>query len=202
MNFLHHSFFILIHFFIFSVTFSQDVDFVSKLKVIEVEQSFLVNWTIDSGKTCQGQNILHSTDGVNFEEVGHISGICGNLSEPVDYSFTHSNPVPNAINYYRIELGGYGVSQIVSEYLIVVSSNSALVYPSPSQNDFFIKWNNTNNSKLTISFYSQFGRMISKEESSGEMFYGKASDFTAGIYLFEIVLDDSGQKIRGKLIIN
>ena len=181
---------------------SQDVDFVSNLNVTEVEQSLLINWTIDSGRTCQGQNILHGTDGVIFEEVGHISGICGNLSEPVNYSFTHLKPTANSINYYRIELGGYGVSQIVSEYLIIVSSESALVYPTPSQNDFQIKWNNTNNSKLNISFYSQNGTLIREEIGSGEMFYGNASEFETGIYLFTIFIEDSGEKIKGKLIVN
>jgi hypothetical protein len=193
---------ILITAFIVNIGIAQNIDFVSDLKITEVEQSFLVSWVIDSGQTCQGQNILHSTDGINFEEVGRISGVCGSLLKAEPYIFTHLEPEPNSVNYYRIELGGYGLSAIVSSFLIEITENSAVIYPNPVSSLFTIKWNNRNSSKVVIKLSNQQGQTFSQLESNSDTVLLDATSWEKGFYYYIITIEDTGKVISGKLIVN
>ena len=105
----------------FSVfAWGQDVTFVSSFELLEVHDGIFINWQIDSGYTCQGVDILRSEDGVDFEEIGHISGVCGSLSKPVAYSFLDEHPISNSNNHYRLKLNGHGFTEILNLYYLIV----------------------------------------------------------------------------------
>lgn len=104
----------------------------STFDVQQIGATMRLNWTIKSGSTCNGIVIERSSDGLEFNEIGVIEGICGNVSEPTDYEFYDESPVENLENFYRIELGFQGYSQIISGVYNTLNSEGFLVYPNPS----------------------------------------------------------------------
>ena len=107
----------------------------STFDVQQVGDQMRLNWTITSGNTCNGILIERSGDGFDFEEIGVIEGICGNVSEPEDYEWFDNNPLENVENYYRIELGFQGYSQIISGVFNSYNSDGYLVYPNPTNQE-------------------------------------------------------------------
>ena len=101
--------------FIFSAPLSaQNEDVIEYLNASEFNGKVLLSWSIMQGNTCNGIQILHSTDSINFSQISSIEGICGSTQQSISYSFTDLSPEKNANNYYRLQLGGLGFSWIVS----------------------------------------------------------------------------------------
>ena len=122
--------------------FSQKVN-LSGFIVFLNDKEALLHWNIDSGPTCKGIAILHSTDTINFEEIGSISGVCGNSSSGTPYNFTHNNPVLNKINYYKIRMGFSQFSEIKSLYISYIAPGQLIIKPNPANELFNIEFNPT-----------------------------------------------------------
>ncbi len=85
-----------------------------KFTATEVNDDIVLNWTIEQGSTCNGIDITRSSDSLNFILIGDIEGICGDQEKSIPYTFVDENPIRNQINYYRLELGSVGSSDIIS----------------------------------------------------------------------------------------
>ncbi len=72
-----------------------------------------LNWAIAGGNTCEGTIVQHSADGVFFETIGEIGGVCGSPEFEIPYFFIDQNPLANQTNYYRLELGSQGFSSAI-----------------------------------------------------------------------------------------
>lgn len=73
-----------------------------------------LSWVIKGGNTCEGTKIQRSADGLVFETIGEIGGVCGSPDFDVPYLFVDSLPLANQTNFYRLELGTQGFSTPVS----------------------------------------------------------------------------------------
>lgn len=180
----------------------QDDHFVSNLGMEEVNQMYLISWTLDSGQTCQGQTIWHSYNGVDYEVAGEIYGICGSLSKSKSYSFTHENPTANSVNYYRIELGGYGSTPPVSAYLIKLDTGNSLVYPNPSNSLIHIKWNNSNNQDCVITFFDKSGKLVLEKQTNENEVNVNVDNWVKGNYTYAITVSQNTEQIVGKIIVD
>lgn len=54
--------------------------------------SVLLTWEIKGGNTCNGIAIFRSTDGINFQQIGQVDGLCGSTDFAVAYSYTDLSP--------------------------------------------------------------------------------------------------------------
>jgi hypothetical protein len=61
-----------------------------------------LSWTIGAGNTCEDLEVQHSTDSINYTTVYTYLGVCGNATFEQSYSWTHTQPVCGATNYYRL----------------------------------------------------------------------------------------------------
>ena len=116
--------------FLFSILFLITVEEVKAQKVSykdfkfeQYQTSLVLEWIIESGSTCSGITIYSSLDGVNFEEVGSIEGVCGSKFNSQSYLFTDKNPAVNTINYYRLKFGNSQYSAINLSTTILLPSD-------------------------------------------------------------------------------
>ena len=79
----------------------------------QFNNSIVINFTLVKGNTCSDTEVQRSTDGINFIVIYTIAGLCGSTQENVSYTITDNSPVPNSINYYRINLRSLGLSDII-----------------------------------------------------------------------------------------
>jgi hypothetical protein len=180
---------------------AQNPSILTGFEVNRYPNSILINWELSGGSSCSELKVEHSTDSVNFVSIYDYPGICGNSTASERYSFTHTNPVANVRNYYRINLDTYGNSDIIGITFIKLDLNKAIIIPMPLQSLSRLYFDNPQKENATFLLYNSSGVLVEKIENikSDEIFLGNLK-LAVGVYSYNILL--SGQKkIEGKLII-
>lgn len=160
-----------------------------------------LSWQIIAGSTCDGIRIFHSTDSINYTQVGEIIGVCGSFTEPVNYSFTHDMPHQNGRNYYRLQLGTLGKSPTVVVSLVDTKSAGYQIRPHPVNGAAMLYFENPNQQPHTLTVYNISGRQVEKYYTSTNAFYIQPEGAANGLYLFTIADDKENIKLKGKLLI-
>ena len=180
--------------------FAQHNPILDNFTVFENNGKVYLNWAIISGSTCNGIQIFRSTDSINFTQVGSIAGICGNSSKAVSYNFTVNNPEKNKINYYRLELGNNGSSEILSVEIIDIESGYQ-IRPNPVIGKVKIYFDNNTEFQHRLFIYNLNGIQIFSSTTKEDFFELNTETFLSGIYLFTISTKGNLPKATGKLMV-
>jgi len=126
----------------------------SHLRVFEVNGSVHIDCTIKAGFTCNGINYLRSSDNLEFEKIGQISGICGSPDVEVTYRFTDENPPKNQRLYYTLDFGGFDPTEPISIEIPDIDSLGYQIRPNPSTGDFHLNFRNSLDQWHTLSIFN------------------------------------------------
>jgi len=161
--------------------------FLANFSALQHNEKIDLNITIAGGNTCNGINILRSADGVNFNSIGGIAGICGSSTEDVYYSFTDDSPIRNATNYYRLDLITLGYSVIIDIHFVYFGENNILFYPNPLVDKSSVYLKTTNAEVSSYKIYDRYGRLLKLVEGlRGNYFEIQREDWPSGLYYLEI----------------
>lgn len=158
----------------------------------------LLEWTIVAGNTCQGIYIWRSLDGTDFEEIGHIPGLCGSVDEPIDYSWTDPVPQQLAYNYYRIELGGQGFSTVKQLYVERLVNEGSLVFPNPSATDPELVFSNPSSLPVVIQVHDLNGRLLLENSTTSDRLRMPSTLVGKGTLIYSILSEEGTE--RGRFI--
>jgi hypothetical protein len=183
-----------------SNVFGQDVTILNNFNAFEAEGNVTLQWVIKSGSTCNGISIFRSTDGINFEIIGDIQGVCGNLSQPEPYSFVDVSPIKNAINCYKLELGNYGFSESVKIEIIDLAANGYQIRPHPVTTESKIYFQNKSFENFQLKLFDLNGKQIYNATTSTDFFVVNAAYLTSGMYFFRISDMNEAIRVSGKLV--
>jgi hypothetical protein len=88
--------------------------FIDEFKAEQIAGGVFLQWTLKAGSICKGIQIEREkeTSG-EFVQIGAIEGVCGDVAEPVSYSFLDTSPQLGETNTYRLGLGGFGSTGII-----------------------------------------------------------------------------------------
>lgn len=181
--------------------FAQNEDVIEYLNVSEFNGKVLLSWSILQGNTCNGVEILHSLDSVNFSEIGSIEGLCGSSQESIAYEYTDVAPEPNARNYYRISLGGIGFSWIVGIDIVALGNNASIVRPNPIDEVAELHFDNESNSEFSLSVYSANGIIVYSELTSSDYILLRKQVYAQGIYFYILRSEQLDRTIYGKFAV-
>ncbi|OFY51052.1 MAG: hypothetical protein A2W85_05455 [Bacteroidetes bacterium GWF2_41_31] len=160
-----------------------------------------LNWVIRSGSTCDGTKILRSTDQVHFEEIGEILGICGSASFPVGYEFVDENPVKNQRNYYLLELGRSGTSEIASIEILDLHDKGYQIRPNPANTQTTIYFDNDKQEKHLLVLYHLDGVLVHTSVTFGSFVDIYTANLPVGLYFFTISGIENSTIVKGKVVI-
>ena len=172
-----------------------------KISLSESNGQVALSWQMLAGNTCNGIQIYRSVNGSNFSRSGIIVGICGSISEPVNYFFTDTMPVQNAINYYYLEFGGFGASRVIAIELINKGQDGYHLRPHPFQNTGTIYFEDSNGEDHILQIYDLFGKAIHLAKTSDDHFEVITSAFIPGQYIFTISGSGNRGSIHGKFLV-
>jgi hypothetical protein len=173
---------------------------VTNFKAEEINENVYLTWTIKQGFTCNGVEVLRSTDSVNFVKVGDIEGICGSTAEEIHYDFTDIFPEKNADNFYRLSLGGLGFSSIISIRVVDLPANKYLVVPNPLTENTQIFFENSAFAICSLTVYDPGGQPLYQAMTTGEAFSLQKENFPDGVYFFRISYDNSKEDLVGRFV--
>lgn len=180
---------------------AQSGDAVLFFRAEELSENVFLTWAIKQGFTCDGVDVLRSSDSVNFVKIGDIEGICGSSAASISYDFTDLFPEKNSRNYYRLSLGGVLFSNIISIDIIDIPANNYLVVPNPFVENSRIYFENAAVAMCELSVFSPHGTRVHVAHTNGEVFDLSALDFTHGVYFFEIVYENGKHPISGRFAV-
>lgn len=183
------------------LAFSQRNPVLDNFSLFNNNGKIFLSWTIASGSTCNGIQILRSVDGKQFYEIGNIAGVCGNSSSPSQYDFTDTTPVKNSINYYRLELGGSGSSQILSVEIIDITNGGYQIRSNPIRTSAKIYFDNNSKKLHQLLLFNTTGLHTITLSSKEDFFLLNSSNFINGCYVFTILDSENTMKAKGKFII-
>ncbi len=161
-----------------------------------VDGQVRLSWVIFGGSTCNGIIIERSANGTIFETIGDIAGICGSPDTDIPYVFLDENPVPNQVNFYRLELGSQGYSTPITINFVPLNSQGYSLRMDNGGKSVNIFFSNNNKELANVGLYDVMGRSLNQYTTEESYINIPLTTAPAGIYIFWIITNDS--RISGK----
>jgi hypothetical protein len=160
---------------------------------IEGEEIY-VSWTTKKGFSCENIEVQLGTDSGELETVYTYLGVCGGDLKEENYFYRIPEPIFNADNYIRLDLGLYGFSQIVKLKPHKAIEGTVLVFPLPATNQSTILFANPQQSEAKFKVYSSSGALVSELHGiRAKRIPVAALNLPAGMYFVHLFIDDRSQ---------
>lgn len=186
---------------LYFILYSQQSIRLTRLIAVVSDDKILLNWTLDSGSTCNGISILKSFNGQDYNEVGRISGVCGSATSQQSYSFIDESPAKNQENFYKLRFGEEQFSKPLPIYFKYIEPDKIQLFPLPANDKLCVQFNSNVNSIYQIEIRDASGTLIKRissiQESETQVM---VDDLNQGFYIL-ILYEDSEFKARQKFLI-
>ncbi len=168
----------------FCVT-GQEHPFLAKFELKEGDGWVSVDWTMKAGSTCDGTRVMRSEDGVYFETVGRIEGICGDVAHQADYRYVDLD-IPEMVTlYYRLDLGLNGPSEAKRIDLVRLNTVQHRFQPNPVADEGILFLRVEHDEQVEIQFFDVTGREVRAMKASGGRHVVDVSGWPAGLYFYD-----------------
>ena len=192
---------LIILFSLFLTCFHAQGDIVANFRLAASSGQVLLSWDLVAGNTCDGISILRSADGVNFQEIELIEGICGSITEPIPYSFLDETPVAG-FNHYKIQPGLFNASEILAIEMVIIDADNFEIRPNPIVDLGKIYFNKQFNDPYTMELFDLNGKLIQTTVSNENFFIVHREELKSGLFIFRIFQPERKEQITtGKLVI-
>jgi hypothetical protein len=160
-------------------------------KIFQVNQAVFLNFILSKGSSCNGFNVLHSNDSVNFKIIHEDPTICGTSNADEAKNWTHANPITNQLNYYKIQLNPGEMSPVNRIFVNQTNKPNIVLFPNPisTDHDFLnIKILGTESLAFDGFIYNQFGNYVLKIEKQSTISNStiKINELSNGLYLIKL----------------
>ncbi len=166
------------------------------------QTSVYLNWSTTSEKDNSGFEILHSTDGKTWQKIGFkpSKSINGNSNIPLDYSFSHIQPL-SGINYYQlkqIDLDGKLSFSHITQVHLNTQSSLIEVYPNPATSQ--IRFENLPEKNILV-ITNSMGSIVKTLENTTNHTFISTTDLSKGTYTISVLNSDMELIQNLKLIV-
>lgn len=160
-------------------------------KIFQVNQAVFLNFILSKGSSCNGFNVLHSSDSVNFKVIHEDPTICGTSNADEAKNWTHANPIINQLNYYKIQLNPGEMSPVNRIFVNQTNKPNIVLFPNPISTDIdllTIKILGTESLEFDGFIYNQFGNYVLKIENQSTISNStiKIHELSNGLYLIKL----------------
>ncbi len=160
-------------------------------KIFQVNQAVFLNFILSKGSSCNGFNVLHSSDSVNFKVIHEDPTICGTSNADEAKNWTHANPITNQLNYYKIQLNPGEMSPVNRIFVNQTNKPNIVLFPNPISTDhdfLIIKILGTESLEFDGFIYNQFGNYVLKIEKQSTISNStiKINELSNGLYLIKL----------------
>ena len=110
--------------------------------------------------------------------------MCGDTSEK-HYTYVIFNPIPNKLNYIKLELGNYGDSNVIS-VLVLSLKEDVLIMPHPATPNSTIYFENVRKEILDLNFYNSTGVLLHSKKTRKNKIELRNTNLPRGLIIFRI----------------
>lgn len=163
------------------------------------DNQLVLRWTFHSGSLCEGTRIERSSDGLTFNLIGEIPGVCGSPGSAFTYTYIDSIPIVNSVNHYRLELGNFGYTTTISVEFIKASGRGFVVMSNNSRQTEIL-FQNSPGRKANAIIYNSLGKRVLELDGTGRRISLPGGKLAAGVYLLMLNFSDN-TSLSGNFII-
>lgn len=150
--------------------FYRDFEAVPQSNEVDLE------WVIVAGNSCVNTYITRSLDGIDFDTVGTIAGLCGDDDEDLLYAYTDTAPTVNRVNYYRIQFGNVARSTVLPVEVIDLTKQSYQLVYDPALAKYTLYFSNPGRNEVTLETYAYNGQRLSQQVTTRNQFTWPATE--------------------------
>jgi hypothetical protein len=172
----------------------------SEFIAIRQHVGLLLRWTITGGNQCNGTRVFRSADGVEFEQIEHIAGICGSELNDVTYSYLDTFPLPNAYNHYRLEMGGQGFTETITHFYTYFGNGNHARLTDPVDGSVRLLFSNATEREVMLEVIDMDGRPIHSAVTHESHFDLRTAGWKGGIYIYRVMGGDVGPVV-GRMMV-
>jgi len=176
---------------------SDEHPFIRTFTLTVLDGRVQVDWTMQGGSTCDGSEVLRSTDGVGFSVIHRIEGICGDPILDVPFGYRDDSPPELSRIYYRINLGLEGYSSIKFVDFAQLTESQQRFFPSPVRTTATLVLNVPGSARVDLGIFDMGGRSVWERKGMvGREHMLELGFLQAGVYLY--VADVAGRRFQGR----
>lgn len=149
----------------------------------------LLRWVIAGGNQCNGTKAFRSADGVKFDLVNHIPGICGSTDNNEAYSYFDSVPHPNSYNHYKLEMGFQGFTDVVTVFFEDFGNADHVVLNDTEAGTYRILFSNDSRAEVVLRLFDLSGREVTTLHTRNSDLSLPNSGRISGLHVYRIELD-------------
>lgn len=165
-----------------------------------VGDEILLRWEIKSGNTCNGIFIQRAGADGNFVEIGEIQGVCGDPSFAAAFDFIDTDPLANATNHYRLQLGVQGFTEVVELPFVDYGEDDYQILGMPVDDNSVLDFRKRSGETYTLSIFDAKGDEVASV-SGIETNQVPLNQFDPPSAMYFFRLEGSeGHTISGKLV--
>ncbi len=141
-----------------------------------------VNWQVANEQNVARYDVLHSTNGSTFNNVGSVNYQGGNSN----YSFIHNQP-QYGINYYQIKQIDIDNKFALSNIVRVDNTKAIIIkiYPTVFTNSFIVE--NGNNINMVIQLFGVDGKLYKQQSLQPGTNTIQTLGLAKGVYIYKIM---------------
>ncbi|MBP6873021.1 MAG: T9SS type A sorting domain-containing protein [Bacteroidales bacterium] len=162
----------------------------SRYFATELDGNVFMRWTITAGNTCEDTYIERSADGIAFERIGLIAGICGSPDASITFEFTDTVPVYNQVSYYRLMLGYFGYTTPLAIEVKKFNDEGFFAGPNPFRDFTRIAFRNDDNEEYRLLVCDMQGRKVLEMVTTGDKFIIRREELGSGIYIVKMIKEN------------
>ena len=166
----------------------------------QVDNRIQISFAIKGGSSCNGVELERSENGVDFEVINFIPGICGGTDKTEYYTLADQNPVAHNNSYYRLQLGQQERTATLTIRFIPLKDGYR-VFPNPAQHFTIIRFNNPQELQHELYIFDARGLIV--ENASGitsSEIYLDLQNYASGKYFFTLARQN-GSGVKGRFIV-
>ncbi len=178
---------------------AQEHPFLGAFSVEEVDGGVRVAWTIMAGGTCDGQDVMRSTDSVHFTSVHRIDGLCGDPEEPVSFAWSDAAPPELLRVYYRIKLGYADYSSVKWLDVDQLIEREQVVFPSPASDRVTLVFHAPLNTEIFLRVHAVDGSCVRAHDTRGApRLEVDIAGLAPGLYVYAALA--GGKRFTGRFV--
>lgn len=182
-----------------AVAQSDEHPFIASFDLTVLDGRILVAWTMKGGSTCDGSEVLRSTNGVDFTALHRIDGICGDAALDVPFSWMDEAPPELSTVFYRVKLGNEGHSSVKSVAFAQLTTGQQRFFPSPMRDEATLLLNVPASARVDLLIFDMGGRIVWEREGLvGREHRIVLPGVLAGVYGYVARVD--GRSFQGRFV--
>ncbi len=175
--------------------------YLSDYQLIEENNKALITWTTSAGFTCEDITIEHGTDTAEMTPVYKYPGVCGSTSTEESYTYLFRDIIYNSTNYFRINLGRYGTSPLMTIRIVKLEGLNPIVYPNPIQPSSVLVFRNPDRDEAKITVINAMGQQVGADVVTRQREVAIADLGVQSPGTYFLFIEINGIRSRGKFTV-